>query len=117
VLSKPVQQEYRYILTDPNIVDRYPQLEARKVEVALARLSFVSDVIRPIKARFVYFRDPKDAKLIELAIGGDATHLLTYDSDLLDLPAGHDEASKRFRQRLPNIEVLKPEEFLNWFDA
>jgi hypothetical protein len=44
-LSKPVLAEYRYILKDPKIVSRYPELESRKVDVALARLTFVGDRI------------------------------------------------------------------------
>ena len=112
VLSKEVVTEYRYILTDPKIVNRYPQLEARKVEVALTRFRFVADVVQ-VRARFAYPRDPKDSKLLELAIDTHATHLLKSDADLLDLPVGHGEASRRFRQRLPTLHVVQPAEFLH----
>jgi putative PIN family toxin of toxin-antitoxin system len=116
VLSKSVLAEYRYILKDPKIVARCPELEPRKVDVTLARLIFVGDVIRSIKVRFVYPRDPQDAKFIELAIAANATHLVSSDGDILDLPGGHGEASKRFRQRLPTIVVLDPPDFLRRFN-
>jgi putative PIN family toxin of toxin-antitoxin system len=112
VISKPLVREHRYVLTHPSVNVRYPQLTPDVVEVALARLVYVGDVLRNVNVRFIYPRDPKDSKLIEAALAGAATHLLTYDSDLLDLPSGHDDASKRFRQRLPRLIVLKPEVFL-----
>ena len=37
---------------------------------------------------------------------------MTTDRDLLDLMHGRDEACKRFRQRLPNCQVLPPEDFV-----
>ncbi len=52
------------------------------------------------------------ARLIELAIEGRATHLATFDRDLLSLATAKTDASKRFRQRLPNLRVLIPEELL-----
>jgi uncharacterized protein len=112
LLSKPVLAEYRAILTQPRIVDRYPELNERSVRAALERLSYVGDLVRRVAARFDFARDPKDAKFIELAITARATHLITTDDDLLRLTDGRDEASKRFRQRLPSIEVLHPEEFI-----
>ena len=54
-------------------------------------------------------------KLIILAIAGDASHLVTTDRDLLELPSGRGDASKRFRQRLPNTEVLTPQAFVDHY--
>ena len=45
-------------------------------------------------------RDPKDDKYLELAVSGNATHIVTGDSDLLDL--------NPFRK----ISILNPDEFL-----
>lgn len=112
LLSKALLSEYRFILNDPDLVTRYPELEATKVKTAVERLMYVGEVLPIVRARFEYFRDQKDEKLIALAISGQATHLITTDRDLLDLPQGSDEATKRFRQRLPNIEVLSPDQFV-----
>jgi uncharacterized protein len=112
LLSRPVLKEYRIILADEKLVSRYPQLQRPEVHVALRRLIYVSDNYRRVTARFSYPRDPKDSHLIELAIAGNATHLISTDNDLLTLPGGRDEAATRFRQRLPRIEVLKPDEFI-----
>ncbi len=112
LLSRAVLSEYRFILNDPDLVARYPELEATKVKTAVERLMYVGEILRTVRARFEYFRDKKDEKLIALAIAGRATHLITTDHDLLDLPQGHDDAARRFRQRLANTAVLSSDQFV-----
>jgi putative PIN family toxin of toxin-antitoxin system len=112
LLSRALLHEYCEILGDPDLRDRYPVLEEPDVAVALKRLNYVSDWFPSVSARFHYLRDPKDSPLIELAIVGDGTHLISMDRDLLALPAGRDEAAKRFRQRLPHLAVLTAFDFV-----
>ena len=54
----------------------------------------------------------KRAVLILLSKPGGATYIVSMDKDLLSLPTGHDDAAKRFRQRLPAVKVLDPYEFV-----
>jgi putative PIN family toxin of toxin-antitoxin system len=112
LLSTAVLREYRLILRDPMLCLRYPQLSKPDVAVALERLIYVSDVYRRVRAKFEFPRDPKDSQLIELAIVGNATHLITSDDDLIALPQGRTDASNRFRQRLPRIQIVKPFDFV-----
>ena len=112
LMSGPVLAEYRIIIGDQKLVSRYPQLKRPEVAMAIERLLYVSDMYRTVRERFAYPRDPKDSHLIELALAGRATHLISTDKDLLTLPGGRDEAAKRFRHRLPNTEVVKPEDFI-----
>ena len=112
LLSRPIIAEYRDVLTDQTLTRRFPSLTRKRVETALARLRYRGDYLRRVTARFDYPRDPLDAKFIELAIAGHATHLITHDADLLDLPHGRDDPAKRFRQRLPKLEVMESVEFL-----
>jgi len=112
LLSSAVLREYRFILADTKLCARYPQLEQPEIAVAIERLIYVSDLYRRVGVRFDYPRDPKDSHLIELAIAGAATHLISTDDDLVSLPNGRTEAAKRFRQRLPVIEVVSPYDFL-----
>jgi putative PIN family toxin of toxin-antitoxin system len=111
LLSRPVLAEYRAALTDAETVERFPSLSRRRVDLTLARLRFISDYLRDPRTRFSYPRDPRDAKFIELAIAGRATHIISGDRDLLALPNGRGEASRRFRQRLPRVSVMTPNEF------
>jgi putative PIN family toxin of toxin-antitoxin system len=112
LLSKPIIAEYQIVLGDPELLERFPSLSTRRVELAIRRLRFVGDVVQTTKIRFDYPRDPRDGKFIELAIAGRATHLLSYDKDLLSLMASHTDAGKRFRQRLPHLQVMRAAEFL-----
>jgi uncharacterized protein len=112
LLSLPVLSEYREILLHPMIVRKFANLTPRRVELALHRLRYVGDVYRQIHASFELARDPRDAMFVELAITGGATHLITMDADLLSLPYARTDAGKRFRQRLPQLNVLRPQVFL-----
>ena len=117
ILSGPLLVEYRYVLADAALVRRYPELEPNKVKTALERLAYVGEVLKPVRMRFHFPRDPGDEKLLVLAIAGRATHVITTDRDLLDLPTGRGEASRRFRQRLPGVVVVRPEQFVRDYGA
>lgn len=113
LLTSPrVIQEYRIILNDPGIIARHPTLSATSVEFSLRRLIYYSEQFKQIRTRFSFPRDPKDEKFLLLSIEGKASHLITFDEDLLQLAVGHDDAAKRLRQRAPNLRIQTPAEFL-----
>ncbi len=115
LLSRAVLKEYRYILSMPQLLERYPQLDRPEIAIALERLTYISDFYRTVRPKFEYPRDPKDVHLIELAIAGKASHIISTDDDLLSLKSGRSEAARRFRQRLPRIQVQSAYDFL--FDS
>jgi uncharacterized protein len=112
LLSSAVLVEYRAILLHPVIREKFANLTSRRVELALHRLRYVGDVYRNIRVRFELERDPRDAMFVELAIAGEATHIITMDADLLSLPTARTDAGKRFRHRLPRIIVQTPQSFI-----
>lgn len=112
LLSPPVLGEYRAVLLHPAIAAKFPNLTPRRVEWALRRLRYIGNEYRPVRARFEFPRDPRDAMFVELAIAGAATHLVTMDPDLLSLPTSRTDAGKRFRQRLPQLAVQPPQSFI-----
>jgi putative PIN family toxin of toxin-antitoxin system len=113
LVSATVLAEYRAVLLHPEIVARFPNLTPRRVAMALHRLSYIRDEYRNVRVKFDFPRDPRDAKFIELAIVGDATHIITFDTDLLSISSARTDAGKRFRQRLPNVRVLQPGAFID----
>lgn len=115
LVSPPVLAEYRAVLLHPAIAAKFPNLTPRRVGLALHRLRFVGDEYRTIRARFELERDPRDAMFVELAIAGDATHIVSMDADLLTLPTARSDAGRRFRQRLPHLAVLTPQSFIEEF--
>ncbi len=72
----------------------------------------MSDYLRTPTAYFEYRRDPRDQKFLELAISLKATHIISSDRDLLSLPQNASDAGKRFRQRLPGVEIMEAGGFL-----
>lgn len=116
LLSKQVVAEYHSVLGSPEVADRHPAITPGAVEIILRRLRYVSEWQKS-PVRFRFDRDPGDEPLIELAIAGDASHLVTFDNDLLALTSGHDEAAKRFRQRLPAVKVVDVISFMREYGA
>jgi len=114
LLSSPTLEEYRAVLARPELVERYPELDRPEIAASLERLRYVSDFYRRITTRFCLPRDPRDESFLELAIAGNATHLITADNDLLSLTKAHDDAAKRLRRQLPGLSVLTAEDFMRW---
>jgi len=117
LLSRPVQAEYRRVLGSPEMLRRNPDITHDDVELVLRRLRYVGDYLGHVTAGFRFHRDRDDEPFIELAIEGSATHLVTNDKDLLSLTIGHDEAARRFRQRLSGVRVVRPCTFLAQFET
>ena len=117
LVSKPVLDEYRAVLLDDVMMARFPEITPRLVDVTIRRLRFVGDYVRTPGVRFEYRRDERDQKFLELAIALNATHVLSSDRDLLDLPEAQNEAGKRFRQRLPNTEIVEAGAFVRIYAA
>ena len=109
--------EYHALLTDPQIIQRYPELKKEKVELALRRLSYVGERFSRMSVTFEFPREPRDEKFLELAIAGHATHLVKTDNDLLSISTGHSDAARRFRPRSPSTQISKPAAFLDQLDA
>ena len=113
LLSKPVVDEYRAVLTDPHIVERHPLITPEAVELVLHRLRYVSEYLRRLTVRFHFERDARDEKFIQLAIAGGADYIITYDNDLLSLTEARTDDAKRFRQRMPGAGIVRPDTLVN----
>jgi putative PIN family toxin of toxin-antitoxin system len=108
--SKPMIDEYRHVLMRLKEAD--DSISHFQIEALLRKLRYLGDYLRNVRATFAFPRDTTDAKMIELAIDGHATHLVWYDGDLLSLPTSRTDAGKRFRQRLRGVWVGKPEDLV-----
>lgn len=106
-LSKPLIDEYRRVLS--HLRERDASITAFQIESLLRKLRYFGDYLRDVRSSFSFPRDPTDAKLIELAIDAEATHIVSYDRDLLSLPESRGEIGKRFRQRSKGATVITPQ--------
>ena len=117
LLSRSVMREYRDVLARDELSHAHPAITPDAVRLVIERLRYFAEFIDPIHTRFRYDRDPDDACFLELAIAGDATHIITYDKDLLSLLSEHTDAARRLRQRMPRVQVLDAGEFVRQFVA
>jgi putative PIN family toxin of toxin-antitoxin system len=97
------------LLTSPALLEEvrrvlvYPRLRIlpqARVQEVLSLLSLVSHVVEPEEKVAVIRRDPADNRVLECALAGEASHIVSGDEHLLAL--------KMFR----NIPIVKPADFL-----
>ena len=112
--SKPRQvldlalQEGRILLSFATLAELYDVLSRKRFRRYLNEediRTFVAVLIREAEwvdanVRITACRDAKDNKFLELAVSGQATHIITGDSDLLTL------------NRFQGIEIVAPNAFL-----
>lgn len=99
--SRELADELNDVLIRPRF-DRYAYRENRE--------EFLQDLVRqaePVEVteRVRACRDPKDDKILELAVNGNADYIVTGDDDLLVM--------NPFRE----IEIVRPAEFLAFVGA
>ncbi|WP_233455462.1 MULTISPECIES: putative toxin-antitoxin system toxin component, PIN family [Nostocales] len=97
LISVEILSELIDVLSRPKF-DRYLSREIR--EDFLASLARETELIT-INETIDICRDPKDNKFLELAISGNATHIITGDKDLLELHPFRD------------ILIVTPSQFLD----
>ncbi len=117
LLSRPVLFEYHDVLGRAELLGGRPPIADGAVKLLIERLRYLAEFIDPVRARFRFDRDPEDACFLELAIAGNATHLVTHDRDLLTLPKAHTDAAKRFRQRLRKLKIQEAGAMLKDYES
>jgi putative PIN family toxin of toxin-antitoxin system len=99
LVSTDTIEELDEVLHRPKF-NRYLREEERLLFLA----AFIRDAkVIDITEKLTECRDPKDDKFLELAISGNATCIVSGDSDLLVL--------NPFR----GVAILTPQEFISWF--
>lgn len=97
LVSVPVLLELIDVLNRPKFDKYLTQDERMRFMVSFLKVAEMVEIDEMISA----CRDPKDNKLLELAVCGKADFLITGDKDLLVL--------NPFRE----VEIITPREFLN----
>jgi uncharacterized protein len=96
LVSEAMLEELDDVLRRPKLAEYVS--EEQRLEFLAAYIRDAEDVL--VTTRLRECRDPKDDKLLELAIAGKATHIVSGDQDLLTLSP--------FR----GIVILTPADFL-----
>lgn len=111
-VSDDVLEEVREVLSRPKIRQRNPELTDERIDALINRVLEKAVVVNDVQQHFIYARDPKDGKYINLAIEAEANYLVSRDQDLLDLMTGQTDECKDFRRRFRQLKIIEPVEFL-----
>ncbi|HEY0379442.1 MAG TPA: putative toxin-antitoxin system toxin component, PIN family [Pyrinomonadaceae bacterium] len=111
-VSNDTLEEVREVLSRPKIRKRNPEITDARVDALINRVLEKAIVVNDVRQHFIYSRDPKDEKYINLAVESEASYLVSRDKDLLDLMTGHTDECKDFRRRFRQLEIIGPVEFL-----
>ena len=84
LISEALQTEISEVLIRPEIKKKY-HLTDQEVKDTLRLLQTDGLLTSPAPTLPVALRDPKDEKVLALAIGGEADYLVTGDGDLLSV--------------------------------
>ncbi len=111
-VSEEILEEVRDVLSRPKIRERNLNITDERVDALINRLLEKATVISKIQQHFIYRRDPKDEKYINLAIEEEVDYLISRDKDLLELMTGMTFECKDFRRRFRRLKIIEPVEFL-----
>ncbi len=81
------------------------------VERLLEILNQNATLIKNVPKIFVYARDLKDEKYINLAVEAKADYIVSRDRDLRDLMTDFTDEAKEFRQRFRPLKVIEQKNF------
>jgi len=105
-VSEPIIREVRDVLNRAEIRRRLPGINDRIVNAFLTKLEAKAILIANVPEEFQYERDPDDEMYINLAIVSNATYLVSWDKDLLDLVTTSTDIARQFRSRYPFVRIM-----------
>ena len=111
-ISEAIVSEVRDVLTRPRVRQMFPSLSDELVERFLVALGKRALTILDVPRVFLSERDPKDEPYINLAIAAGAIHLVSRDTDILDLANPDVPDGVRLRLHAPRLQILDPVSFL-----
>jgi putative PIN family toxin of toxin-antitoxin system len=109
-LSPEVVAEAGDVLSRPKVRRKLPALTEEVVEAFLRDVLGRAVVLSEVPDAFRLERDPKDERYINLALASQASYLVTWDRDLLDLMD-----DQGFRRQFPQLTILEPPALLRRF--
>jgi putative PIN family toxin of toxin-antitoxin system len=101
LVSEATITELEEVLRRPKFNPYVPEPKRMEFLAALVRNAEVIEVLNAVTE----CRDPKDDKFLELAVSGNASHIISSDADLLVLHP--------FR----GASILSPRDFVTWIES
>jgi uncharacterized protein len=102
-VSSQIISEIGDVLSRPKVRRKLPSLTDETVRAFLQDVVDRAVMLSDVPKTFHLERDPKDEIYINLAVASDASYLVTWDRDLLDLMSDNG-----FCQQFPCLNILEP---------
>jgi len=112
LISDIILLEIQDVLTRPKIQAKFTQLTPELINTLLTVLADKATLIANVPEHFVYARDPKDERYLNLVIEAKPDYLVTYDDDLCDLVDEKNSDARKFQILAPAVKILRPGAFL-----
>ena len=118
LLSQQLIEEMMDVPLRPDLTRRYSRLTPPRVQAFVDEIVRVALVLPTPPPAFTLPRDPKDEPLIDVAVAGGASYLVTWNDRHLTYLMRHDTPEGvDFCQKFPAIRILTPPQFLRELDA
>jgi putative PIN family toxin of toxin-antitoxin system len=88
-------------------------VSSERVEAFLNVVVPLAETIGDVPARYQHPIDADDSHYVNLALAASATLITSRDHHLLDLMDQSQPLGRDFRQRFPQLEIVRPEELLD----
>lgn len=102
--TQPLVDELIRTLQKPKL-QPYIEKTGKRAEAIVSEYTHLLTMVEPKTVAQAVVRDPDDIIVLSAAIGGDATHIVTGDQDLLTI------------ETFKTVAILSPAEFLARFDS
>ena len=103
VEAKEIIKEFSKVLNYDEIKDKIGDKNL-EMKYTIHKITSISEIVEPTQKLKIVEDDPDDNKFIEVAVEGNASHIISNDKHLLKI--------KEFE----GIKIVQPEEFLNMLD-
>lgn len=113
-LSPFVLQEIREL---PDKLPVRHGITAERVERLIQQIRKYAILVTDVPERFTHPTDPKDSAYVNLALATNSELVVSRDLHLLTLMDATTPDGRSFKQRFPELGVLRPVEFLKELEA
>jgi len=100
IISKEIIEEYEEVIVRDEIMDKIEN-KSLILNESVRKIINSSTIVEPSQRFEAVKDDPKDNKILECAVEGEADYIISQDNHLLSL--------KEFM----GVKIINPEEFLN----
>lgn len=115
-VCQPILDEVADVLRRPKLAQKFGFTE-QIVQSFLEEIARIAVIVAKVPSQFSFARDPKDEPYINLALAIKASHIVTWDKDLLDLMDENSAVGQSLRTLHVDLVIMTPPAFLSAIES